>query len=35
LQIALLDQIRFQHVFYGVLLLTDGGGQAVEPDWPP
>ena len=35
LQIALLDQIRFQHVFYGVLLLTDGGGQVVEPDWPP
>src|SRR5450830_1940883 len=32
LQVALLDQVGFQHVFDGVALFADGRGQIVEAD---
>src|SRR5712691_13179277 len=30
LQITLLDEIRFQHIFDGVALFADGGGKIVH-----
>lgn len=33
LQIALLDQIRFEHVLDRVAFLADRGGEVVDADW--
>jgi hypothetical protein len=35
LQIALLDQVGFEHVLDGVALFADGGGEVVHADRPP
>ena len=34
LQVALLDQVRLEHVFNRVALFADGGGQVVDTDRP-
>src|SRR5207245_1535248 len=31
---ALLHQERLVHLFQGAGVLTDGGGDGAEPDWP-
>ena len=32
LQVALLDQVRFEHVFDRVTLLADGGSEVIDAD---
>ncbi len=31
-QVSLLDQIRFDHIFYGIAFFTDRGRQVLYPD---